>query len=229
MKTLLWIGCGLALVIIGAVLIKYLASTKPTQSPQAATPTHQPAASLPDQHPAAQPPPSNPPPVAPTPAIVAPVADFKARITKKFFGTYVTPQNSPVQPERFTGYHTGVDVEYGDRTDDVPVVAVVDAQVTMAQWMSGYGGLLVLRGSISGHEDYLLYGHLRPSSLPAVGSAVKQGDQVGLLGTAFSHDTDGERRHLHFAIYARDPADIRGYVQSQSELSAWQNPLDVYR
>jgi len=27
---------------------------------------------------------------------------------------YITPQTSPVQPERFTGYHTGVDVEYND-------------------------------------------------------------------------------------------------------------------
>ena len=36
------------------------------------------------------------------------------RITKKPFGIFITTQNSPVQPERFSGYHTGVDVEYKD-------------------------------------------------------------------------------------------------------------------
>ena len=106
-------------------------------------------------------------------------------------------------------------------------------------FVSGYGGLLVLKGSIdknpvpgTGFSDqsrYFLYGHVRPSRLPAVGSTVKQGDQVGGLGTAFSSETDGERRHLHFAVYTKDPVDLRGYVQNQSELSAWQNPLDLYR
>lgn len=50
------------------------------------------------------------------PKIVLPIAEFEKRITKKPFGIYITPQNSPVQPERFTGYHTGVDVEYEDIT-----------------------------------------------------------------------------------------------------------------
>jgi hypothetical protein len=36
----------------------------------------------------------------------------KAGLQKKPFGIYITPENSPVQPENFTGYHTGIDVEY---------------------------------------------------------------------------------------------------------------------
>ena len=160
--------------------------------------------------------------------VIPPIADFLTRITKKHFGQYITPATSPVQPERFTGYHTGVDVEYGDATTDVPVYSVVDAKVTMAQWVSGYGGLLIIQGSINGNERYILYGHLRASSLPTVNAEIKQGDQVGVLGTAYSHETDGERRHLHFAIYAKSPVDIRGYVPKQSDLSAWEDPLTYY-
>ncbi|MCL5774898.1 MAG: hypothetical protein M1333_01655, partial [Patescibacteria group bacterium] len=33
------------------------------------------------------------------------------RVTKKPFGIKISPQNSPVSPERFSGFHTGVDFE----------------------------------------------------------------------------------------------------------------------
>lgn len=166
----------------------------------------------------------------PTPlsTIVVPIAEFKERITKKTFGMYITPATSPVQPERFSGYHTGVDVEYGDVNADVPIYAVADGTVVKAQWVSGYGGLLVLQTTIKDQALYILYGHLRQSSLPAQGSKVTQGQQVGVLGTANSHETDGERKHLHFAVYAGNNLDIRGYVPNKSDLSAWRNPLDFY-
>src|SRR5947209_4518700 len=50
-----------------------------------------------------------------------PVVGFLSRVTKKPFGIYVNPANSPVQPERFSGYHTGADAEYGEVSADVPV------------------------------------------------------------------------------------------------------------
>jgi hypothetical protein len=37
---------------------------------------------------------------------VAPLDRASGRVTKKPFGIFVTPQNSPVQPERFRGFHT---------------------------------------------------------------------------------------------------------------------------
>lgn len=40
-----------------------------------------------------------------------PLMGPEERITKKPFGVFVTPQNSPVNPERFRGYHTGTDFE----------------------------------------------------------------------------------------------------------------------
>lgn len=166
----------------------------------------------------------------PTPgAFIAPIADFKARITKKFFGTYVTPKSSPVQPERFTGYHTGVDVEYQDITTQVPVVAIADGTVRRANYTSGYGGLVVVEHAVNGKHLFSLYGHLRTSSLPKVGIAVKQGDQIGVLGTGYSPETDGERRHLHFAIVTTTSFDVRGYVSSTQTLnSIWMNPLALY-
>ncbi len=52
-----------------------------------------------------------------------PIANAKSRITKKTFGLFVSPQNSPVLPEKFTGYHTGVDFEtfLGDENTDINV------------------------------------------------------------------------------------------------------------
>ena len=63
-----------------------------------------------------------------------PVKDFKQRATKKLFGTEVTPQDSPVQPERFKGFHTGVDVEYGDVSSPVVVMAIDSGQVVFSRW-----------------------------------------------------------------------------------------------
>lgn len=176
---------------------------------------------------AVQPSPSVSP--SPTNALIEPIADFKARITKKTFGLYVSPQNSPVSPEKFTGYHTGVDVEYEDVTVDVPVSAVSDGTVVLARTASGYGGVVVINFQLEGTDHTAVYGHLRPSSLPEVGQVVHKGEQLGLLGTGYSTETDGERKHLHFAILADNRIDLRGYVQSQSELSGWLDPLSFYK
>ncbi|KKQ38871.1 MAG: Exopolysaccharide biosynthesis protein, sugar transferase domain protein [Candidatus Moranbacteria bacterium GW2011_GWC2_37_73] len=42
---------------------------------------------------------------------IDPLDNALSRITKKPFGIYVNPKNSPVNPERFTGYHSAVDLE----------------------------------------------------------------------------------------------------------------------
>ncbi len=167
-------------------------------------------------------------PSAPT-DLAFPIDQFEKRITKKPFGIFITPQNSPVQPERFQGYHTGVDIEYGDVTSNVPVYALADATVVLARRASGYGGVLVIRFKIKGVERTALYGHLQPASLPSVGQKVKKGETIGLLGTGYSPETDGERKHLHFAILNNDRIDLRGYVQKKSELSGWLDPLSLYR
>lgn len=157
--------------------------------------------------------------------LVAPTTEFKSRINKKRFGTYVTPANSPVHPERFQGYHTGVDVEFGDVTTDVPIHAITSGKVVYSQWVSGYGGVEIIRHNWESKNHLVLYGHLRPSSMLTVGSQVSQNQQIGLLGTAYSQETDGERRHLHFAILAGSAINLRGYASTKAELANWLDPL----
>jgi len=157
-----------------------------------------------------------------------PVKDFKSRVTKKPFGIYITPQNSPVQPERFTGYHTGADAEYQDITADVPVFAIADCKVVLSETASGYGGVFMVSFDLDGATHTALYGHIRPSSLPVKEASFKRGDQLAVLGTAYSTETDGERRHLHFSILVDSSLNIKGYVQTKAELSGWIDPLTIF-
>ena len=167
---------------------------------------------------------------SPTPQsqLAEPVKDFKVRVTKKPFGIFITPQNSPVQPEKFTGYHTGADAEYEDVTADVPVYAIADGTITYSQWTSGYGGVFILKIDIDGSPHSVLYGHIGPSTLPDVGKNYKKDEQIAVLGTGYSTETDGERRHLHLGILSDDRIDVKGYVSSQSALPGWLDPLSFY-
>lgn len=177
---------------------------------------------------------SESPLVSPTPSqtpaatYAEPVTEFKTRITKKPFGIYIDPATSPVQPERFSGYHTGADAEYQDVSVDVPVYALADGTIVYSQYVSGYGGMFMMEFSIDGVKHNALYGHIRPSSLPNVGDGVSKGQQIAVLGTGYSTETDGERRHLHFSILSDNRIDVRGYVQNESELSGWIDPIILY-
>ncbi len=163
-----------------------------------------------------------------TTTLVEPVAGFKNRITKKPFGLYIDPNNSPVQPEKFTGYHTGVDVEYGEIKEEVPVHAIAAGKIIDASTAQGYGGVVAIQHEINGQPVVAIYGHLDPASTPAAGKEVKAGDTVGRLGDGFTPETDGERKHLHFGLYKGTTLNIRGYVQNQSELSAWIDPVSIF-
>lgn len=209
----------LVLILIAISFAFWRASLSPSKLPQA-TPFHTSA-------PVSSPAPSTNPDSAPL--LDLPIADFYNRIIKKPFGIYVTPQNSPVQPERFTGYHTGADVEYGDVTADVPVYAIANGKVLLARTAQGYGGVALIHHEINGEVFNSLYGHIRPSSLPAAGSEIKKGQQIGVLGTAFSSETDGERRHLHFAVLKNNNQSLLGYVPKKSELSNWYDPVEFMK
>lgn len=157
------------------------------------------------------------------PEIIFPIAQFEKGITKKPFGIYITPKNSPVQPERFSGYHTGVDVENEDAKVDVPVYAICDGKIVVKRWISGYGGTIVLKCNIGNEEIYVLYGHLNPDSFIKNSSAKKR-EEIAILGQGYSQQTDFERKHLHFAI-RKNNLDFRGYVQTKTELKEWYNPV----
>lgn len=162
------------------------------------------------------------------PLLIEPITEFRERITKKPFGIHITPETSPVEHDRFAGYHTGVDIEYGDVALDVPVVAIADGEVVVSKFVSGYGGVVVVRHDILGEQIFALYGHLDPASLIPRGGRVKQGGKLGVLGEGHSQETDGVRKHLHFAILRGSSPDLRGYVKGVEELRLWYDPLDFY-
>ncbi len=159
-----------------------------------------------------------------------PLANALARVTKKPFAIFITPATSPVQPERFRGYHTGTDFETfpGEQGIDVPVSAICDGTLVMKKWATGYGGVAVERCTIDGQPVTVVYGHLKLASVtPKVGDAMKAGQTFAVLGKGFSTETDGERKHLHLGIHKGTTIDILGYVQKKSDLSQWIDPMTV--
>ena len=158
---------------------------------------------------------------------VDPLSSALSRITKKPFGIYVTPKNSPVQPERFTGYHNAVDLEttLEEQNVDVPVKALCDGKLLMVRNASGYGGVAVESCTLDGQAVTVIYGHIRLSSVKAkAGDQLKAGDFLANLGNAYSSETDGERKHLHLGIHKGTGINILGYVQNKSQLDDWIDP-----
>lgn len=152
------------------------------------------------------------------------------RVTKKPFGIFITPQNSPVQPERFHGWHTGTDFEiFPEELDaDVPVHAICSGTIALKEYASGYGGVLVENCELENQPITVIYGHLKLASIMKnTGDNLNNGETIGILGRAFSFETDGERKHLHFGIHKGKSVNVLGYVQSQSELSEWIDPCSL--
>lgn len=163
---------------------------------------------------------------------VAPLNQVKDRVTKKKFGTYITPQKSPVQPERFKGYHTGADFEIlpGEENIAVPVKTICGGPLRVKQIVEGYGGVTIQECLYNAEAVSVIYGHLDLASISAAeGNYLAPGTFLGNLGAAFSAETDGERRHLHLGIYLGQAADLRGYVQDSGELALWLDPLTVIK
>ncbi len=162
-------------------------------------------------------------------APIPPIGGFPERITKKPFGIYITPKTSPVQPDRFRGYHTGVDIEYEGVAEEIPVKSIAKGIVVFSQTAGGYGGVMVIRHNIKGASLFALYGHLDPKSMLPTRTEVDKGQIIGILGEGKTEETDGARKHLHFAIIKKNSLDIRGYVQIKEELSGWYDPVEFYK
>lgn len=158
------------------------------------------------------------------PLLLAPISDAAARITKKPFGIYVSPDHSPVNPERFTGFHTGTDFETfpDEQNTDVPIAALCSGTFLKKAYGSGYGGYAVESCEIGGGPVTVTYGHLRLASIaPEAGDNLSAGDFIGFLGTGYSAETDGERKHLHLGIHKGSSVVTRGYVAAKAELQNW--------
>ena len=171
------------------------------------------------------------PSLSPSPsADTIPLEKASTRTTKKPFGIFVSPAHSPVTPEKFTGYHTGLDFETTPEEQllEIDVRAICDGQVAVKKYASGYGGVLVQRCTFNGQDVTVIYGHLNLASIQvAVSAVLHRGDVIGALGKGYSTETDGERKHLHLGIHKGAAVDIRGYVPRASDLMLWINPATV--
>ncbi len=165
-------------------------------------------------------------------ALAAPMVGAVDRVTKKPFGLYITPKDSPVSPERFIGFHTGVDFETasGEQKIDVPIYAICSGKLLIKEWASGYGGVINMSCTVNGQAVTVTYGHLRLASVGAkIGETIARGEKLGVLGAGYSAETDGERKHLHLGIHKGGAAKLNGYVATKAELASWINALDYIK
>lgn len=153
------------------------------------------------------------------------------RITKKPFGTQISKATSPVQPERFSGFHTGADFEtFADEQDkEMEVRAICEGKVLLKKQASGYGGLAIQECELKNQAVTAIYGHLKFTSIKSEGVLLKAGDVLGILGKGYSSETDGERKHLHLAVHKGVSVNILGYVQKQEDLKNWLDPLEFLK
>lgn len=162
-----------------------------------------------------------------SPVLFYPMEGFLSGITKKHFGVFVEPGQSPVSQERFRGWHTGADAETDgqDPDKDIPISAIAEGTVAVSKNASGYGGVLAIRHAVGKRSVLAIYGHLRSSSMPAVDARVSAGEKIAVLGKGFSPETDGERRHLHFGLYRGEDIAIAGYAAREGDLAQWYDPV----
>jgi murein DD-endopeptidase MepM/ murein hydrolase activator NlpD len=145
---------------------------------------------------------------------------------------YVTPEpeHNPLDPpERFTGYHSGLDFEIreSELNIDVPIYAVCSGSVLYSGFAEGYGGLLVQRCMLENEEVTVLYGHLDQEGLVAEATVVEPGAQIGKLAPSRTLWSGWNRKHLHLGIHRGDATDMRGYVQESAELADFMDPASV--
>ncbi|PJA45530.1 hypothetical protein CO174_02770 [Candidatus Uhrbacteria bacterium CG_4_9_14_3_um_filter_50_9] len=150
-----------------------------------------------------------------------PVEEYVTRRTFKQFGEYIS--------DRFNGYHVADDVEFADVEEEVPVSAIADGTVLVADWVSGYGGVMLVEHDVAGERVVATYGHIDLASTElSAGDQVVRGQFLANLGDGESEETDGERKHLHFALYGGEGYKLAGYISTPSELDPWINPHSFF-
>ncbi len=158
-------------------------------------------------------------------SIEVPLDNAFARITKKPFGIEVSPDNSPVTPEKFSGFHTGTDFETLDSEseEDVAVRAICDGEIIQKNSLNGYGGAIVQKCQYNNSPILVIYGHIILDSSTKE-KEIKKEDFVALLSPAYSPESGLERKHLHLGIIKGEKISYLGYVPTEKELSNWIDP-----
>lgn len=148
-----------------------------------------------------------------------PIDRYSERKTKKSYGQYIR--------DRFRGYHTGDDLEvFEDEYEkEIAVHAIMDGTVVYKNWVSGYGGVIILEHVYQDEVLQSLYGHIDLSQTTIRrNESIKAGTLLTYLGNHESVETDQERKHLHFAISKGSDLHIPGYVDSENRLTDWIDP-----
>lgn len=163
--------------------------------------------------------------------IVEPISGALARVTKKPFGLKISPINSPVSPEKFSGYHTGADFETTEAEQNIAVhiYTICSGKLLVKKQATGYGGVVVQACEINKQAVTVVYGHLNLSSVSAkINQELKAGQSLGVLGQGYSTETDNERKHLHLSIHRGEVVVLLGYVSQAERLSEWLDPSQLF-
>ena len=83
--------------------------------------------------------------------------------------------------------------------------------------VDGWGGRIIIKNK--NEDNYVLYGHLDPESMPEVGIEVKTGDKIGIIGEPGQNG--GYFRHGHVQVMDSD------FIEYWSK-DGWLNKLDGY-
>lgn len=145
------------------------------------------------------------------------------------FGMEVAPDagRNPIDPpERFAGYHVGLDYEVlADEVEaDVPVYAICNGKILYSGFAEGYGGVVVQRCKVENEDVTVLYGHVDTQGLIGEGIVAQGGDQIAVLAPPYSFWSGGNRKHLHLGVHRGEAIDMRGYVQGEHELTEFIDP-----
>lgn len=164
-------------------------------------------------------------PVSNNPSLFTPpISKATERVTKKPFGIKITPEDSPVQLEKFSGYHTGVDFEIlpGEEEAAVPIFSVCSGLIIEKGQVNDYGGVIVELCQLDNQDITIVYGHLKLASITIkTGKKISAGQQIGILGKGYSSETSNERKHLHLGMHQGNKVDLRGYIDKPSDLNNW--------
>ena len=151
------------------------------------------------------------------------------------FGMYVTPdpENNPIMPpERFTGYHTALDIEIIEEEVGkvVPVYTICEGLIAYTGIVEGYGGVIIQACTIQNQEVRVLYGHLDYKSFQVTTNSkpVKTDTIIAELGDQHSAESGHTRKHLHLGIHKGPDIEFAGYVQSAAELDEFIDPLPLF-
>ena len=121
------------------------------------------------------------------PSWAYPLENYWQRQTLKPFAKLVDPDfyidRERLFPNRFYGYHAGVDLEVLPGEDEMalPVYAVGSGVVDFVGPVSGYGGVILQY--LDASKITALYGHVKIAGLkPRSGTRVTAGEKLTVLG-----------------------------------------------